>query len=446
MQRKRRKRSEQMGRGRRRNSGHEIRVDYLARVEGESGLYVKLERGQVAEVQLNIVEPPRLFEAFLVGRSYEELPDLTARVCGICPVAYQMSSVHAAENAFGTHVTGQLRRLRRLLYLGEWIESHTLSIYLLAAPDFLGYESALAMASDHPDVVKRGLALKRIGNDIVSLLGGREIHPVSVKVGGFSRVPGNEELASLVSRLKVGKEHALRTLEWVASLPLPQLSLDRELVALSHPDEYAINEGRVVSNRGLDIAAREFEQHFIEEQVRYSNALHTSLKGRGAYLVGPLARVSLNFDRLSSDAQAAGHATGIAFPNDNSFTNIVARAIEVVHCTDEAMKIVAEYERPAPYVPVSPRAGTGFGLTEAPRGMLYHRYEFDERGLIKAARMIPPTAQNQRQIEEDLRAFVPSVIDLPLDEATQRCETVVRNYDPCNSCSTHFLRLHVKRS
>ncbi len=428
------------------SSGREIKVDYLARVEGESGLYVRITRGQVTDVQLNIVEPPRLFEAFLVGRSFEELPDLTARVCGICPVAYQMSSVHAAEDAFDVLVTGQLRQLRRLLYLGEWIESHVLSIYLLAAPDFLGYESALAMANDYPEVVKRGLALKRLGNDILSLLGGREIHPVSVKIGGFYRVPTKKELASLEPRLKLGKEDALRTLEWVAALPLPDLSLNREFVALSHPEEYAINEGRVVSSKGLDIPVQEFTEYFVEEQVSYSNALRTKLRGERAYFVGPLARVNLNFDHLSSDAQAAAHASGIGFPNLNSFTSIVARAIEVVHCVDEAMRIIQEYERPEPYVQVIPRAGTGFGLTEAPRGMLYHSYRFDEQGLIKNARMIPPTVQNQYQIEDDLRAYVPQVIDLPLEEATQRCEMVVRNYDPCNSCSTHLLRLHVERT
>jgi len=418
----------------------EIKVGYLARVEGEGGLQIRVTDGRVVELRLNIFEPPRLFEAFLAGRSYEELPDLTARVCGICPVAYQMSSVHAVEDAFDVRVEGQLRRLRRLLYCGEWIESHILSIYLLAAPDFLGYESAFAMAKDYPEELRRGLALKRLGNDVVALLGGREIHPVSARVGGFWRVPTKGELAPLVERLEKGKEEALRTVEWVAKLPLPDLTLDREFVALSHPGEYAMNEGRVVSSKGLDIPVREFEDYFVEEQVPYSTALHASLRGRGTYFVGPLARVNLSFDRLTADAQAAARATGIPFPNANPFTSIVARAVEVLHAVDEARQIVESYERPAPFVAVRPRAATGHGLTEAPRGMLYHRYEFDERGMVEAARLVPPTAQNQRQIEEDLRAYALRVVGLSPEEATRRCETAVRNYDPCISCSTHALR------
>jgi len=420
-----------------RPESREIKVDYLARSEGESGLRIRMADGRPAEVEFRVFEPPRLFEAFLVGRTYEELPDLTARVCGICPVAYQMSSVHAVEGAFDVRVTGQLRRLRRLFYCGEWIESHTLSIFLLAAPDFLGYESAFAMARDHGEEVRRGLSLRGVGNDIVALLGGREIHPVSAKPGGFSRVPTKAELAPLRERLAAAKEDALWALDWVAKLPLPDLALDREFIALSHPNEYAMNEGRVVSSKGLDIPVSDFEQYFLEEQVPYSTALHCRLKGRGSYFVGPLARVNLNFDRLTPDTRAAARACGVVFSNANPFASIVARAIEVLHAVDEARQIVEEYERPAPFVPVRPRAGTGCALTEAPRGMLYHRYEFDERGIIRAARLIPPTSQNQGQIEDDLRALALQVAGLPLAEATRRCEMLARSYDPCISCSAH---------
>ena len=418
----------------------EITSEYLVRVEGEGGLRITITDGQVVDARFDIFEPPRLFEGFLVGRSFEELPDLTARVCGICPVAYQMSSVQAIEDAFGTGVDGQLRRLRRLLYCGEWISSHALSIYLLNAPDFLGYESAFAMANDHPEQVRRGLALKRLGNDIVALLGGREIHPVSVRPGGFWRVPTRAELAPLLERLRRGKEEAQRAVTWVASFPLPDLSVDREFVALAHPAEYAMNEGRLVSSAGLDIAAREFERHIVEDQVARSTARHASIRGRGAYFVGPLARVNLNFDRLTADAQGAARASGVPFPNANVFTSIVARAIELLHAVDEARQIVETYERPEPCVVVEPRAGVGYGLTEAPRGALYHRYEFDERGIVRSARLIPPTAQNQRQIESDLRAYAPRLNGLPLEDATSRCESMVRSYDPCISCSTHAQR------
>lgn len=418
-------------------TSREIIVGYLARSEGESGFRVRVADGQPVEVELRVFEPPRLFEAFLVGRTYEELTDLTARVCGICPVAYQMSSVHAVESAFGVRVGGQLRRLRRLFYCGEWIESHTLSIYLLSAPDFLGYGSAFAMARQHEKELRRGLALRRLGNDIIALLGGREIHPVSARPGGFTRVPTKAELATLRERLAAAKEDALRALEWVAGLPLPELNTDREFVALSHADEYAMNEGRVVSSKGLDIPIDEFEAYFIEQQVPHSTALHCRLKERGPYFVGPLARVNLNFDRLTPDTQAAARACGVPFPNANPHASIVARAVEVLHAVDEARQIVEEYERPAPFVTLAPRAGIGYGLTEAPRGMLYHRYEFAADGIVKAARLIPPTSQNQGQIEEDLRAVARQVAGLPVAEATRRCEMVIRSYDPCISCSVH---------
>ncbi len=282
-----------------------VQVNYLARVEGEGGLYVHIKNDMVDDVQLRIFEPPRFFEAFLRGRAYGEAPDITARICGICPVAYQMSSVHAMEMAFGVHVGGQLRALRRLLYCGEWIESHALHIYMLHAPDFLGYQDAITLAKDYPAIVQRGLELKKLGNDIMKLVGGREIHPINVRVGGFYRVPTRQELAPLAERLEWAHEAALETIGWVAGFTYPEFEQDYEFVALRHPDEYAINEGRLVSNRGLDIPISEYEEHFAEEHVAHANALHSVLKERGAYFVGPLARYNLNFDKLPPVVQEA---------------------------------------------------------------------------------------------------------------------------------------------
>ncbi|MBI4318270.1 MAG: Ni/Fe hydrogenase subunit alpha [Chloroflexi bacterium] len=424
-----------------------IKVDYLARVEGEGALDIRLSDGKVAELKLKIWEPPRLFEAFLTGRSYLELPDMVSRICGICPVAYQMSATHATERAFGVTVGGAIRKLRRLFYIGEWIESHLLHIYMLAAPDFLGYGSVIPMAKDYPEAVKRGLRLKRLGNDIVVLLAGREINPVSARAGGFYRVPARDDLLPLLDRLQEAKDDAARTVEWVASFDIPDLSRDIEFVSLRHPDEYPMSEGRLVSSKGLDVVPEDFESHFAEEQVPYSTALRSTIRGRGAYFVGPLARVNLNLDKLSPDAQAAARRAGIQFPNANPFTSIIARALEVLHAVDEAMEIIQSYAQPAaPFVETRPRAARGAAITEAPRGILYHRYDFDADGLIRKAVIIPPTAQNQRQIEEDLLEYVPRVIDLPIDQATLKCEMAIRNYDPCISCSTHFLKLNIQYS
>jgi coenzyme F420-reducing hydrogenase alpha subunit len=422
-----------------------IKVDYLARVEGEGALTVVIRDGKVREAELRIFEPPRFFEAFLRGRAYSEAPDITARICGICPIAYQMSSVHAMEDALGVTVGGPLRDLRRLIYCGEWIESHTLHIYMLHAPDFLGYAGAVELARDHPDIVRRGLALKKTGNALMTLTGGREIHPINVKVGGFYKAPRKRDLAAMADDVKRARDLALETVRWTAGLDFPDRRRDYELVSLTHPGEYPFNEGRIVSNHGLDIAARDYGAHFEEFHVARSK-LHARLRERGAYLVGPLARFALNFDKLSPLAREAAHEAGVAPICRNPYQSIVVRAVEVLYACDEALRIINDYEEPdRSSVPVEPRAGVGHAATEAPRGMLYHRYRLDADGSILEARIVPPTSQNQPSIEEDLKLMLDGWLDLPEDELRVRCEQTVRNYDPCISCATHFLDLRIDR-
>lgn len=423
-----------------------IKVENLARVEGEGALLVKIKDRRVTDVQLKIFEPPRFFEAFLRGRKFGEVPDITARICGICPVAYQMSSCHAIEDAFGVRVNEPIRALRRLLYCGEWIESHTLHVYLLHAPDFLGYEDAIRMARDHPQDVQRGLRLKKAGNDIVNLLGGREIHPINVRVGGFYKVPAKLEFAALAETLKWAREAALETVRWVASFSFPQVERDYEFVALRHPQEYPFNEGRLVSNKGLDIAVRDYDQHFLEEHVARSNALHSVHKERGAYFVGPQARYSLNFDKLSPLAQEAARSAGLGPVCRNPFQSVIVRGVELVYACDEALRIIENMEAPdKPAVDIEPRVATGYACTEAPRGILYHRYRLDEHGVILDAKIVPPTSQNQKTIENDLWQIIPASLDLPADKLQRLCEQAIRNYDPCISCATHFLKLHLER-
>jgi sulfhydrogenase subunit alpha len=421
-----------------------IKVDTLARVEGEGSLKVVLRDGRVERAELGIFEPPRFFEALLRGRAFTEAPDITARICGICPVAYQMSAVHAMEDALGIAVSGPLRDLRRLLYCGEWIESHALHITMLHMPDFLGYAGAIDMARDHGDIVRRGLALKKAGNEIMALLGGREIHPINVRVGGFYRTPRKRELEPVAERLKGAREAALETVRGVSGFDFPERERDYTFVALRHPQEYPFNEGRIVSNRGLDITSAQFDEHFEEMHVARSTALHSQLRGGGSYLVGPLARYSLNFDRLSPLAQEAAREAGLGATCTNPYRSIVVRAVEVLYACDEALRIIAAYREPdAPAVPIEPRAATGFAATEAPRGLLYHRYRLEPDGTIADARIVPPTAQNQASIEEDLASFIGGFLDLPEEALRQRCEQTVRNYDPCISCAAHFLRLEI---
>jgi len=419
-----------------------IELDLLARVEGTAALTLVLESDRVVEAKLRIFEAPRLFEALLVGRECTEAPDITARICGICPVAYQMSACRAVEDALGMAVDGVLRDLRRLLYCGEWIESHVLHMVMLHAPDFLGFPDAPAMARQHPERVKAGLRVKKAGNSVVRALGGREIHPVNVKVGGFYRAPGKAEIAALLPDLRAAREEAEETLSWFGTFDFPSFEIDRELVALRHPSEYPMNEGRLASTRGLDVDVREFNAHVVEEQVPHSTALHARIRPRGSYLCGPLSRYALNAERLSARAEAAAARVGLDPSCRNPSRMLLVRGVEVVYALDEAIRIIESYVPPSlPSIPLATRSGTGHAATEAPRGTLYHRYVLDDAGIIREAQITPPTSQNQRGMEEDLVAMGATLAGVPLEEARARAERAIRNYDPCISCSTHFLTL-----
>jgi coenzyme F420-reducing hydrogenase alpha subunit len=424
-----------------------INVPLMARVEGEGALDLRIRDGRIEELKLCIFEPPRLFEKFLEGRSFEEVPDMVARICGICPVAYQMSAVHAIESIFGLDPGTWVRAMRRLFYCGEWIESHSLHIHLLAAPDFLGYPSVSEMARDYPDAVRRGLHLQELGNDLIKLLGGRSVNPVGARVGGFHHAPQPDVAENLLARLQAALPEAEALLYWSAALDLPQAVQDFEYVSLRHAHEYPMNEGRIVSSRGLDIEIAGFEREFEELQVPHSTALHCLHQGK-PYLVGPLARLNLNFDRLPQPVQDAALATGIRWPSMNVYHSIVARAVEIYYALSEAIRLLQAYELPAqPYVAAHPKAGVGYGCTEAPRGLLWHRYELDGQGRVLSARIVPPTSQNQARIEEDLRLSIEQFgTDKPEAEIREHAEVVIRNYDPCISCATHFLRLKVDRA
>ncbi len=423
-----------------------IEVNYLARVEGEGALFVDIEDDEVKEVKLKIFEPPRFFEALLRGKDFREAPDITARICGICPVAYQMSAVHAMEDILQVEVEGQLAALRRLLYCGEWIESHSLHIYMLHAPDFLGFPDAIKMAQKFPDDVKRGLRIKKAGNSIVALLGGREIHPINVKIGGFYKLPEKRELLKLAEELKWAREAAIETVRWVSQFSFPDIEKDYEFVSLVHPELYPLDAGRIQSNKGLDISASEFDQWIEEYQVDYSTAMQARIKGRGSYFAGPMARYALNYPNLSEIVKQT--ARDISFPEvcRNPFQSIIVRALEVLYAFDEAVRIIEQYEKPpSSEIPFKLKAGVGYGCTEAPRGILYHRYKIGEDGSIQDAIIVPPTSQNQKMIEEDLYRYLVDHIGDTEEALTKKCEQLIRNHDPCISCSAHFLKVKFNR-
>jgi coenzyme F420-reducing hydrogenase alpha subunit len=422
-----------------------LSVGALTRVEGEGALNVTLTDGVVDSVELNIYEPPRFFEAFLRGRAYTEPPDITARVCGICPVAYQISASNAIEDACGITVPPELMALRRLLYCGEWIHSHALHIFLLHTPDFLGYPDGISLARERPELIERGLAIKKTGNRLMEQIGGRAIHPINVRLGGFYSVPHKRDLEPLGEMLRRSLDDALDTLRSVAEFDFPDAEFDHELLSLADGDRYPIENGTIKRSGGPPFSVADFSEHIVEAQVKHSTALHATLDGE-RYLTGPLARYSLNSAALSPIAREAAAAAGLGPVCRNPFRSILVRAVEVVYAIEESLRIIAEYERPArPFVDVPARAGVGHGVSEAPRGLLYHRYEIGDDSLIRSATIVPPTAQNQAAIEHEMAELVAA--NLTLDDATltSLCEKSIRNHDPCISCSAHFLTLTIDR-
>ena len=447
-----------------------VRVDQLARVEGEGALHVEVVDGRVDDVRLDIFEPPRFFEAFLRGRAHTEPPDITARICGICPVAYQMSACRAVEDACGVEVSGPIADLRRLLYCGEWIESHTLHVSMLHAPDFLGVASAIELAELDRPTVELALRLKKAGNTILEVVGGRAIHPVNVKVGGFHRFPRRDELAGLVPVLTAALDEARTLADWVSGFDFPDVSMDYRFVSADDPDHYPVFGDGFTIDAGEHGPAEtfgcaDFGDQVVESHVEHSTALHAHLRSGDGYLVGPLARFAMASDRLHPAAAEVAARIGLVPPVTNPFRSVMVRAVEVVHAVATALELLdslmadglggpASVEVPPPAEAVAggaPDSGVvGHGITEAPRGLLYHRYAIAPSGLITDAVIVPPTSQNQPTIEHDLWHVAEDMLaefgdELADAELQHRCEVAIRNHDPCISCATHFLDMTLVR-
>jgi sulfhydrogenase subunit alpha len=423
-----------------------IKIPILTRVEGEGALHLQITNGVIEDLQLRIYEPPRLFEKMLEGREPNEVIDIVARICGICPVAYQMTAVQAFEKLAEVEITPWIRAMRRVFYCGEWLQSHALHIHMLAAPDFLGFNNIIEMAADHAYVVRRGLRLQALGNALIELFGARSVHPVGVQVGGFYHAPEVTAVKQIIDRLQAAKQDVDELVHWTASLPFPNEQQEFISVALRHETEYPMNEGRIASSSGLDIECDEYPAYFREHQVAHSTALHALLQDK-PYLVGPLARINLNTDHLPAELTNLLTRCGITLPSQNMFHSIVARAAECWLAIDEALRLLQDYSQASPAtVPWQARAGEGIMATEAPRGLLWHHYTLDAAGRVYTARIIPPTSQNQARIEADLRHSL-EAFGLAQDDDALRLhgEKVIRNYDPCISCATHFLQLDVRR-
>ncbi|MFM8570676.1 MAG: Ni/Fe hydrogenase subunit alpha [Pirellula sp.] len=432
-----------------------IRVPILTRVEGEGALNIRLQGTSIEEIQLNIYEPPRFFEALLRGRPIEDIADITSRICGICPIAYQMTAVQAIESLLACKIPHTIAQLRRLVYCAEWIESHVLHIHLLHAPDFFDCHSAIDLAQRFPSEVKRGLKLKQIGNRILEVLGGRAIHPINIAIGGFYRLPKTSELAELIPELQRGLQDAIDAARWLASLPLPDFSAPYHYVSLVHPERYPIEAGQIAIGPDQTIPIENYESHFQEVQVPHSTALQSRRIGAvdqaSEYFVGPLARMYHNQSRLEAQAGRLADELRLDPRSCNPYQSILARAIEVVHAFEEGLGILGSVVASGlvgatAQVDYEPRAGVGISATEAPRGLIYHRYQIDCEGQVELAKIVPPTSQNQARIEADLRALVEQIHQQTDESIAVQCERLVRCYDPCISCSTHFLKVKIERA
>lgn len=424
----------------------DIKIDLLSRVEASGGLKIGITDHQVSILEFNIFEPPRFFEGFLEGRMFDEVVDFTARICGICPISYQMAACTAIESIFHFKLSEQTRRLRRMFSWAEIMQSHLLHVFILQAPDFLGYDSAAEAAKDHPDLVKTGLALKRLANDISIAIGGREVHPVVPRIGGFHSPPSGKTMQNVHSRIEDMLPALIDSAKVIAGLPIPEFDRDVEFLCLSHPDEYALNSGNIVSTGGIDIPVNKFLDVISEKQVPYSNAMQSYIIDRNtSYMVGPLARVNINLDKLHPRVRQLIDELGVKFPNNNPYMGIVARILEVYNGLLECHELTNETDYYFDKPEYTIRGGEGYGITEAPRGSLFHYYKLDDDGRVLKARLIPPTSQNHFRIEDDLILLIPTWLDLSDEEIQKRSAAAIRNYDPCISCSTHTVKIDIDR-
>jgi len=422
-----------------------INTNPISRIEGDASFIIELKDKRPEDIKLRVFEAPRFFEGFLIGRTPQEAIDFTARICGICPVAYQMSAVHAIEKLYGIEVSEEIKALRRLLYCGEWIESHCLHIYLLQGPDFYNLTDAWS-SKDYIDILKKGLSMKRVGNKLIEIIGGRSIHPVSVKIGGFYNFPEKRQLTELLPEIERAYEESLKMIRWASSLHYPELEMEQTFLSLGDMGEYPMNYGLVISNSGLKIEMDQFLALISEFQLPYSNALFSGIRDGEAikpYIVGPIARLNLNYKYIPHEIKSAMKEAGIYLPLNSIYQSIIARTIEVSFAFYEAMRLIKDYEEPenTPYE-YKPIHGKTVWITEAPRGMLIHVYELNEKGCIKEARLIPPTSQNLYHMEYSLRLFFKKYsVEIPPEQIKRTCERIVRSYDPCISCSVHMVEI-----
>ncbi|MFH1452758.1 MAG: Ni/Fe hydrogenase subunit alpha [Armatimonadota bacterium] len=417
-----------------------INIDALTRVEGEAGIKVEVNRGgEVQEIEVKVFEPPRFFEGFMVGRKYDEVSDMGSRICGICSVPHQTCSLYAVEKAMGVEVSQQTKDLRDLINIGEMIMNLSVHMYMLAGPDFLGYESVLSFKEKDLPILLRAVRLNKVGDHILKVVGGRETHPISMIPGGFSAVPTKKQLDEIVKMLEEVKQDAIDSVTFTAGLKYPEFSRKSELIAISNPRYYSFTIGDLKSTKGIDVPVE--KHHDLIEEIHYNrphdHVMHYKVKERESFLVGPLARVNLNFDKLSESAKELAKKYGFTYPEFNPFKSLQARALELVDTVDQGIELCRKLNPKKEKIDVVPKAGHGIHIVEAPRGSLYYEYKINNDGIVEYADIITPTAHFVLNLENDLKSYVPQLAEMTPEDAKFHTEMLARSYDPCFSCSVH---------
>jgi len=422
-----------------------INVSPISRVEGHGDLVIDMKNRKVQKLIMGIPESPRFFEAMLVGKNWSEPSHITSRICGICSVAHTFASIKATEDALGVKINDQILKLRKIVNHGECIQSNVLHVYFLAAPDFLGVGSVIPLLQTHPDIVQIAVKIKKIANEIVRIIGGRAVHPIRTVVGGFTKLPTEQEIYQIIGMLKSIYPDLQKSLEVLKTLKMPDFERETEYISLIDKNDYALYDGKIKSSDGWIIECKDYLEKIKEKIVEHSTGKHC-WASRDSYLVGALARINNNYDKLSDNAKLYAEELGLKIPCYNTFMNNFAQFIEIIHCVDDSIRLLEDLlekglDQDASMVEVKPKEGRGVGIVEAPRGLLIHDYTYDDKGKIQKANLIIPTNMNYANIEKDMEAYLPSIIDKSEDEIRLNMEMLIRAYDPCISCSTHFLRV-----
>ena len=419
-----------------------IHLEHITKIEGHANLNVKIEDGKVKKCSLNVVEGARFFEAIVRGRKYDEISILTSRICGVCSVIHAVTALNAIENAFNIKLSKQTQLLRELLVLGGTIQSHVMHLFFLALPDYKGYSSAIAMAEKNKKIISDALQLKSLGNDIVTIIGGRDIHPFTCIPGGFSRVPTLKEVNYLLKKLKSSRKKLIDTVKLFQKLRYPKFTRETQHYALT-PDRYGFIGGKIMCAGKKCIPTFFYDQHFTQ-MIRVGSTAKFVVEEGKEYMVGALPRIHLNYNKLYPTAK---RLVNWKIPTHSPYLNNVAQAIEMVQCAERCIEILSKHKFKKEKLPeIKPRVARGVAVNEAPRGMLFHDYTFNKEGYVKSADIITPTAQNLKNIELDIKELLPLLLKKKKskEEIVLELEKLIRAYDPCISCAAHFLEVNWK--